>query len=299
MDVGEEGEPRHQRSTEASGMTKLSVASQQTSPSTLATPLPRPKRRPSLSMVTSRRRTSPGLTTRLKRHSSTPAKSPIRSPKPSCFATRTAIVWASASTWRTPGMTGIPGKWPWKNHSVAVTALRPTIRRASASYSSIRSTSRNGQRCGISASISRVVWMASVTTGSAAGVGKSSGKSGMSGGAAGRGGSSAPRGEERRGPDAIDQVRGHPALDERGVLQEGAVEGTVRDDAVHDQLVEGGLGAGDRGRPVMPPDDELAEERIVERRHVVAGVQVRVHPHARPAGGIEAVSYTHLTLPTI
>ena len=67
------------------------------------------------------------------------------------------MVWASASTWSTPGITGSPGKWPWKNHSVAVTALIPTIRCASGSYSTIRSTRRNGQRCGMSPSISRVV----------------------------------------------------------------------------------------------------------------------------------------------
>ena len=70
-------------------------------------------------------------------------------------------------------MTGRPGKWPWKNHSVAVTPLIPTIRFASASYSTIRSTRRNGQRCGISASISRVVWIvaggASVTGSSRSG----------------------------------------------------------------------------------------------------------------------------------
>src|SRR5215213_9195299 len=65
-----------------------------------------------------------------------------------------AIVWASASTWMTPGMTGRPGKWPWKNHSVAVTALIPTIRFSAGSYSTMRSTSRNGQRCGIRPSIS-------------------------------------------------------------------------------------------------------------------------------------------------
>ena len=69
------------------GMMKLSVASQAVSPSTLATPRPRPKRPPSFSIVTSRRSVSPGLTTRLKRQSSMPAKSPIRSPKPGCLAT--------------------------------------------------------------------------------------------------------------------------------------------------------------------------------------------------------------------
>jgi hypothetical protein len=55
-------------------------------------------------------------------------------------------------------MTGTPGKWPWKNHSVAVTPLSPTIRCAAGSYSTMRSTSRKGQRWGISVSISRVVW---------------------------------------------------------------------------------------------------------------------------------------------
>ena len=69
------------------GMMKLSVASQATSPSTLATPRPRPNREPSLSIVTSSRRTSPGTTIRLNRVSSMPANSPIRSPNPGCFAT--------------------------------------------------------------------------------------------------------------------------------------------------------------------------------------------------------------------
>jgi hypothetical protein len=66
---------------------KLSVASQATSPSTEATPRPRPKREPSFSIVTSSRSTSPGTTIRLKRVSSIAAKSPIRSPKPGCLAT--------------------------------------------------------------------------------------------------------------------------------------------------------------------------------------------------------------------
>ena len=78
---------RAHRSASAGGMTKEMSASQQTSPSTEATARPRPKRRPSFSMVTSRVRRSPGWTTRLKRHSSMPAKSPMRSPKPSSRAT--------------------------------------------------------------------------------------------------------------------------------------------------------------------------------------------------------------------
>ena len=68
--------------TPSAGMTKLSVASQATSPSTVATPRPRPNRMPSFSIVTSRRSTSPGTTIRLKRQSSMPANSPIRIAEP-------------------------------------------------------------------------------------------------------------------------------------------------------------------------------------------------------------------------
>ena len=37
------------------------------------------------------------------------------------------------------------------------------------------------------------------------------------------------------------------------------------------------------------PDDELAQQRVVERRHLVAGVQVRVHPDPGPAGHDESL----------
>ena len=147
------------------------------SPSTLATPRPRPNRPPSFSIVTSRRKGVTGHHDPLEAPSSMPAKSPMRSPKPGCFATYTAIVWASASTCRTPGMTGSPGKCPPKNHSVAVTALRPTIRWASASYSTMPTTRRNGQRCGISAWISLLEWMvAGVACGDAGALGRRPGR---------------------------------------------------------------------------------------------------------------------------
>src|SRR5207249_4596269 len=87
MDIGEDGDPRRHRRTDASGMMKLRVASQATSPSTLATARPRPNRRPSFSIVTSRRSMSPGVATRLKRQSSMPANNPMRSPNPGCLAT--------------------------------------------------------------------------------------------------------------------------------------------------------------------------------------------------------------------
>src|SRR4051794_20931982 len=171
----------------------------------------------------------------------------------------------------TPGITGNPGKCPWKYHSPAVTPLIPTIRLASASYSTMRSTSRNGQRCGISASISRVVWMVSVTGDSMGG-----GQCGRSepGRAARsvqvcttrRGSRSRRRGEECRAPDAVEQVRRHPTLQERVVGQQRLMDRDVRHQPVDDQLVERDAATGDGGRPVRAPDDELPEERVVERR---------------------------------
>ena len=58
---------------------------------------------------------------------------------------------------------------------------------------------------------------------------------------------------------------------------------------VDDQLVERDAAAGDRRRPVRAPDDELAEERVVERRDLVARVQVRIHADAGAARGVVAL----------
>src|SRR4029079_12435908 len=200
-------------------------------------------------------------------------------------------------------MTGRPGKWPWKNHSVAVTPLSPTIRFASASYSTIRSTRRNGQRCGISDSISRVVWTVP---------GWASGSGGAGGGAVGiavsvTGSSrssgqvcpamsvrrvsvvadthmgSAPRAlrprgcrENRRAADAVEEVRRHLALEERVRGEQRPVDRHVRDHALEQEVVERAPRPGDRHLAGRAPDDQLAEERVVVRRDLVARVDVRV-----------------------
>src|SRR4051812_19001925 len=101
----------------------------------------------------------------------------------------------------------------------------------------------------MSASISRVVWTVSVT-------GNSWADSRWAGGPqcgrpwSGRAGRSvqvcttAPRScarrgrEERRAPDPIEEVRGHPALEERLVRQEGLVDRHVGHDALEHELVE-------------------------------------------------------------
>src|SRR5512146_987747 len=67
--------------------------------------------------------------------------SPCFFPPPIAFNARIPPVCASASTIRTPGMTGWPGKWPAKNGSLIVTFFSPTIR-TPGSYSTTRSTSR-------------------------------------------------------------------------------------------------------------------------------------------------------------
>ena len=54
-----------------------------------------------------------------------------------------APTWAIASSSSTPGITGSPGKWPWKNGSFIVQFFSPTMRFPSV-YSVIRSTSKNG-----------------------------------------------------------------------------------------------------------------------------------------------------------
>src|SRR5258708_15148921 len=130
------------------------------------------------------------------------------------------MVWARASTWSTPGKTGRPGKWPFAHQSDAVIAFVPTIRFAAASYSTMRSTIRIGQRCGISASISRVVWTISLTRGL-------------------RRRSRVGRGQEGRAADPIQQVRGHPAFEEDVVPEERPMDLDVRRQPFDEQLVQG------------------------------------------------------------
>ena len=80
-----------------------------------------------------------------------PAKSTSFPSFSGCERTATAPHWASASTIFTPGMIGFPGKWPAQSSSVTV--FRAATRSPGTS-SSTSSTSRNGGRCGMIASIS-------------------------------------------------------------------------------------------------------------------------------------------------
>src|SRR3954470_13735203 len=168
----------------------------------------------------------------------------------------------------------------------------PTMRLESASYSTIRSTNRKGQRCGISASISRVVWMVSVTDSSRAG-------RGQCGGSAWRhtsrsvqvctttfrdppGSRTRRRGQEGLAPDTIEHVRRHPAREEGLVLEHRLVDGDVRDQALDHQLVECDARTGDGRRAVGPADDALPEARLVVGRNARPAEQLRLGPGPGP-----------------
>ena len=77
---------------------------------------------------------------------------------------------------------------------------------------------------------------------------------------------SRPRGgrEERRAADAVEQVRGHPSLEERLAREQRPVDRDVRDDALDEQLVERDAAAGDRGRRGSGPRRSAC--RAVSRR---------------------------------
>src|SRR5439155_4369488 len=133
-------------------------------------------------------------------------------------------------------MTGRPGKWPCAHHSVAVTPLMPTIRFASGSYSTIRSTISIGQRCGISASISRVEWIVpwkgvSAIPGAGVGLARVS--------VIGTSSRSRRRCEERPAPHPVEEVRRHVAVEEGLVPEECLVDLDVRREALDEELVEG------------------------------------------------------------
>src|SRR5450830_10021 len=127
-------------------MVHISSASTATWPSTLPTALyfqmPREVRRISTSIFS----WSPGPTGRLKRALSMPTKYTTEFSSgctPIVKNDRMAAVCASASIIKTPGITGLWGKWPLKNSSLTVTFLMAVIDLL-ASQVSTRSTSSRG-----------------------------------------------------------------------------------------------------------------------------------------------------------
>src|SRR5262249_51234624 len=76
------------------------------------------------------------------------------------------------------------------------------------------------------------------------------------------------------GPGVVLQEVGvQLAVLEGTVSHDAEVEGKVGLDPLHREAADGLLGPGDGLRPVLPPDDELGQQRIVEGRdHVSLGV---------------------------
>ena len=93
---------------------------------------------------TETRSRSPGTTWRRKRALLTPRSTARRvAVSPSGSSSSTAAAWTKVSIIKTPGITGLPGKWPWKNSSLTVTFLTAT-RRAPGSCSTTSSSSTEG-----------------------------------------------------------------------------------------------------------------------------------------------------------
>ena len=62
------------------------------------------------------------------------------------------------------------------------------------------------------------------------------------------------------------------------------VRGDGRGDTLHIHLPEGAQRAADRRGPVGAPADELADQIVVERADLVAGLVARVEARAEPVG---------------
>ena len=145
-------------------------------------------------------------------------------------------------------MTGRPGKWPWKNHSVAVTPLSPTIRFASGvvlddPVDEEERPAMRDQRLDLAGRVDRRRRGVAAAAVAGGGHGVGHGSSGASVAvsplrgrrrgvvcrSASRGaanGASRSRGgrEERGAADAVEQVRRHPALEERLVGEQRPVD---------------------------------------------------------------------------
>ncbi len=83
---------------------------------------------------------------------------------------------------------------------------------------------------------------------------------------------------------AFDERGIDPAFDEGRVAENLAVQRDRGLDAFDAQLAQGPLHAVDRLAPRRLVHDQLADHRIVVRRHDVARVGVRIEPHAEAAG---------------
>ena len=88
--------------------------------------------------------------------------------------------------------------------------------------------------------------------------------------------------------DPFDERRIDLALDEGRCAEDLPVNRDRRLDALDDELAERPPHGRDRLRARRLMDEQLGDQRIVVRRHAVAGAGVRVEPHARAARRLPA-----------
>jgi hypothetical protein len=101
-----------------------------------------------------------------------------------------------------------------------------------------------------------------------------------------RAGCAAPARSRRPPAPAFQVTDVGAARAKRRVLEDLLVQRDVRLDALHHDLVQCVAHARDRGVAVLAVRDDLGNQRIVVRRHVVASVKVTIHADTRAAGGV-------------
>src|SRR3546814_3011157 len=79
------------------------------------------------------------------------------------------------------------------------------------------------------------------------------------------------------------------ALAEAAVGEDALLQRDVGLDAVDDHFAQRHAHAADGLFAVGAVDDQLADHRVVVRRHAIAFVDVRIHAHAGAAGGVEVL----------
>src|SRR5258706_458733 len=91
-------------------------------------------------------------------------------------------------------------------------------------------------------------------------------------------------GRERVDSDRVDEMRRDLARAEQLAREDLLVRRDVRGDADDGEFVERALHPRDGLGAIATPGDDLREQRVVERRDLVALEAVRVDPDAGPTG---------------
>ena len=72
------------------------------------------------------------------------------------------------------------------------------------------------------------------------------------------------------------------------VIHDVALQADVGLDAINHQLIQGRTHFRYRGGAIIGEGNQFADHRIIERRHAIAGVDMRIPAHAQTTGWVEA-----------